>query len=133
VLGRIESSTAQLLQTERVPFFAPPFLAGFHPSSPVIWLNFATTIAPTEPLAEDAIVLALQRLHAEFRRRGLRLRFEILEPLHPTIGPILDRYGLALQGRMPTMICTPEDLQAQAGSRSASLGKETGVQLRLFY
>jgi GNAT superfamily N-acetyltransferase len=47
-----------------------------------------------------------------FKRHGRRLRFEILEPLWPELGDELLACGVQLQGRMPLMLCGPQDLRS---------------------
>jgi len=86
-----------------------PFLAVTHPTNELIWLSYALILPGARE--EDVTPATLAALREHFRQRGRILRFEILDPLRPWLGSRLEALGVQLQGRMPLMICFPEQLQ----------------------
>jgi ribosomal protein S18 acetylase RimI-like enzyme len=110
VLESIEADTAGMLRAERETVEVGPFLAAFHRTSDMIWMNYAVPIAPTEDAA--TVRSALPRLQAEFQRRNRTLRFEYLAARHPALAVELERFGLGLQITAPLMFCTPANVRS---------------------
>ena len=112
ILERIETDTARTLRAEREAVEIPPFLAAFHRTDDMIWLNYAIPIAPTADPA--AVQSALPRLREEFHRRKRVLRFEYLAARHATLAGHLEAAGLARQLAAPLMVCSAADVCAIA-------------------
>lgn len=110
ILESIEADTAGMLRAERETVEVRPFLAAFHRTSDMIWMNYAVPIAPTDDAA--AVRSALPRLQAEFERRSRTLRFEYLAARHPALAAELERFGLNLQITAPLMFCTPANARS---------------------
>jgi len=107
---RIEANAARAAANGRESLRVGPFLATFHPTSDMIWLNH---VVPAAPLAERSFMVEhFEELRRLYRQHGRILRFEFLEALWPGLGPALERWGMELQGRMPFMMCRRGELQA---------------------
>jgi ribosomal protein S18 acetylase RimI-like enzyme len=109
ILERIEADTARMLRAEREAVQAGPLMAAFHPTSDMVWVNYAVPIAPTDEA--EAVRAALPRLRAEFERRGRVLRFEYLAARHPKLAAFLEEFGLGRQLEAPLMTCSPADVR----------------------
>lgn len=125
MLERIELRTTQAIAAGRDVTHVGAFLAAIHPTSELVWLNFAV---PRSTSGQPVRAQDIASLRALFRARGRRLRFEFYETLWADLGRLLERCGLVLEGRMPLMLCSPgsfrdssapqvrvDDLTAEAG------------------
>ena len=101
-----------MLRAEREPVEIGLFLAAFHRTSDMIWMNYAVPIAPTDDAA--TVQAALPLLRAEFRRRNRVLRFEYLAAMHPTLAAELELFGLSRQLAAPLMTATSADVRSTA-------------------
>lgn len=109
LLRTIEANTARAATEERETTRVGPFLAAIHPTNDMIWLSYALPLSAErrEPVTAETIAA----LRALFAGRSRMLRFEFFEPLWPDLGRELEALGLELQGKMPLMLCGPEDLR----------------------
>lgn len=105
LLAHIQARTADALRALRRTVPVGPFLAGLHPNSDLVWVNYALPLRPLAP--GEVTPELLGQLREEFRRHGRRLRFEFFEALHPGLAADLERGGLQLQLRIPLMLCAP--------------------------
>ena len=85
-----------------------PFVALVDTVSAIPWSSLAVP-APGAPAGTDWAA-ALPALQAHFAARGRALRFEFLEELFPTLGPVLERSLWPLRSRDPLLVCRPADL-----------------------
>jgi predicted GNAT family acetyltransferase len=85
-----------------------PFLASFHPTSSLVFMNYAMPAQPEVDLHDLPRTVA--RLRELFRERKRTLRFEFLEPIHKGLGKALEECGLRLEREAPLMICGRSDL-----------------------
>jgi len=110
LMKRIEENAARAAADGRESVLVGPFLATFHPTSDMVWLNHVVpAVAPADRAFTVEHFDGLRRL---YREHGRILRFEFLEALWPTLGPALESWGMELQGRMPFMLCGPGDLKS---------------------
>jgi ribosomal protein S18 acetylase RimI-like enzyme len=87
----------------------PPFTLFFHPSDPLPYLNYAI---PDEVPGDAASLAApLERLKAEFARRGRRPRFEFVGAVFPALAGALETSGFEIEARPQLMVATPEGLR----------------------
>src|SRR5690606_23080152 len=90
-----------------------------------IWLSYALIVPDATP--EQFTPEMMAELRGHFRRCGRQLRFEVLEPLWPWAGPLLESHGVQLQGRMPLMICRPGQVRPMPAPSSP---ESAGIELR---
>jgi GNAT superfamily N-acetyltransferase len=109
LLRQIEAKTIRSAVDDRVTEKIGPFMAAAHPDSDMIWLSYAIPLS--DERAAGDVEGAVPRLREWFAARKRRLRMEILEPLWPELAARLIACGVALQGRMPIMLCAPADLK----------------------
>jgi GNAT superfamily N-acetyltransferase len=109
LLRRIEANTVRASADGRACETVGPFFAAAHPTNDMIWLSYAVPLSAHRGRAD--VAAAVPPLRAWFKRHNRRLRFEILEPLWPELAGQLLACGVELQGRMPLMLCAPDDLR----------------------
>ena len=80
-----------------------PFLASFHATSDLVFMNYAIPAQPEVDVRELPRTVA--RLREMFGERKRVLRFEFLEPIHRGLGRALEECGLKLEREAPLMIC----------------------------
>ena len=109
LLRQIEANTIRSSADDRITEKIGPFMAAAHPDSDMIWLSYAIPLS--DERATGDVEGAVPRLREWFAARKRRLRMEIIEPLWPELAPRMIACGVALQGRMPIMLCAPADLK----------------------
>jgi ribosomal protein S18 acetylase RimI-like enzyme len=103
LLKRMEAGTVRAL-TQRAGWISVgPFLASFHATSDLTFMNYAIPAQPD--VAVHDLPRTVGRLRELFRERKRTLRFEFLEPVHRGLGKALAECGLALEREAPLMIC----------------------------
>jgi ribosomal protein S18 acetylase RimI-like enzyme len=110
LMERIEANAARAASDGRECVRVGPFVATFHPTSEMIWLNHV--VPATGLTVRSFTVEHFEELRRLYREHGRVLRFEFLEALWPELGPALGRWGMDLQGRMPFMLCRRGELRA---------------------
>jgi len=109
LLEIIQASNAGQLQSDRWTQRTGPFLVALHPTSEMVWINYAT---PVEPTSAEALTSSLMAdLRAIFHAHRRIPRFEFIETLHPLLANWLEAHGLTLQLRAPLMVCGKGDLK----------------------
>jgi ribosomal protein S18 acetylase RimI-like enzyme len=87
----------------------PPFTLFFHPSDPLPYLNYAI---PDEVPGDAASLAApLERLKAEFARRGRKPRFEFVGAVFPALAGALEASGFEIEARPQLMVATADGLR----------------------
>jgi ribosomal protein S18 acetylase RimI-like enzyme len=108
LLKRMEAGTVRAL-TQRAGWVSVgPFLASFHPTSDLVFMNYAIPAQADVDMRE--LPRAVERLRELFQERKRILRFEFLEPIHRGLGGALEECGLKLEREAPLMICGRGDL-----------------------
>lgn len=112
-----------------------PFLASFHPTSDLVFMNYAMPAQPDVDVRD--LPRTVERLRDLFRQRKRTLRFEFLEPVHKGLGKALEECGLKLEHEAPLMICPRGELidfvnhEVQVRALDAHASDETLRQLLL--
>jgi predicted GNAT family acetyltransferase len=114
LLRRIEADTADGAGRGMIVRRVGPFVAIVHPTNDFVWLSAVVmdSRADVRALAPTMI----DELRSLFREHQRILRFEIFEPLWPGVAGMLESCGVAVQGRMPLMVCAPGDLRPFAAA-----------------
>jgi ribosomal protein S18 acetylase RimI-like enzyme len=108
LLRHIEDRTTRSIAAGRDVTVMGAFLAAIHPTADLVWFNFAM---PVSKRADELCADDIGRLRSLFQLAGRRLRFEYFEALWPGLAAMLEEQGLTFEGRMPLMLCAPEDLR----------------------
>lgn len=116
LLRQIELCTTRSIAAGRDVTAVGGFLAALHPTTDLIWLNFAV---PSPDQAEDLRPEDVDGLRRLFHEKGRRLRLEYFEALWPDLGRLLEAKGLVVEGRMPLMICGAGDFKRFAAENVA--------------
>jgi GNAT superfamily N-acetyltransferase len=82
-----------------------PFLATFHPTDPLTYVNYAIPDDGARPTAEDVAALV-----AAYEHRGRVPRLEYLPSAAPHVEAALLAGGFVAEARLPAMTCVPEQL-----------------------
>jgi ribosomal protein S18 acetylase RimI-like enzyme len=108
LLKRMEAGTVRALMLREGWASVGPFLVTFHPTSDMIFMNYAIPAQPEVDVRD--LPRVVERLREEFKKRKRILRFEYLEPVHKGLGRVLEECGLKLEREAPLMICGRGDL-----------------------
>jgi ribosomal protein S18 acetylase RimI-like enzyme len=101
-LERLERNVVEWASFGRETIDVGPFRALLDPATDLVYLNYAVPVAPLGPW--PAIAEALGYLRMAFGVRRRTLRFEFTRELWPELAPALERGGLRLEARQPTML-----------------------------
>src|SRR4051812_39624593 len=104
----VQSAAAAALGTFGQILRVPPFVAIFHPSDPLVFLNQA--LPDGEP-REEGLDAPVEATIEAFRRRDRYPRFEFSRDLWPALPGVMERHGLRRQSVVPVMVCTRAELR----------------------
>ncbi|MFJ2738464.1 GNAT family N-acetyltransferase [Streptomyces sp. NPDC087440] len=103
----VQSFAAHNLRRRPEPLETGGFVAGFDPSSPSPYLNYATPLPGIRPTSRDVAALV-----GAFRERGLLPRLEFAPDAVPAVEPALRSAGFTTEAVHPYLVCTPDTFDA---------------------
>jgi GNAT superfamily N-acetyltransferase len=133
LLARVMADTAREIAGGQGAHRVGPFLATIHPTSDMIWLNYAIPVG--DDLDPARIPAQMGELRRIFRAHQRILRIECFRSLTPDLAPSLESAGLVLQSEMPLMFCdagTLRPVRAEGVEVQPLTADDGGATLRRF-